>query len=359
MFSVKDWVDTRNWKNWAGNIKGIPTQSLLPHDINQLSNIIWNTGQQHKTLRVTGAAHSFSPVAKPEDIAISLHNMRGLIDIDSDTGEATFWAGTYLYEIGPILAQFGFALTNMGDIQEQTLAGAISTGTHGTGVNLGSLSSQVVKWAFVDGLGNYHEHSRGEDDLTEALHVSMGLLGVLVKVTIQTVPLYSLKCQSMHFFFDEALNVWDKMIRDHRHVEWFYFPGSEQIQLKIMDSIPIVEQTRKSKVIEDLKSHIIENGLLYLVSEVCKRQPKATKWVSNLASKSIPTGVKQGLSYEIFPTSRKVRFLEMEYAIPLERFHDCMEEIHFTLKSHPFKVHFPIECRITMGENGYFKPDTR
>lgn len=356
MFSVKDWVDTRKWQNWAGNVKGIPTQSLLPHDTKQLSNLIWNTQKQHKTIRVTGAAHSFSPIAKPDDIAISLHNMRGLIDINTETGEATFWAGTYLYEIGPILAQFGYALANMGDIQEQTLAGAIASGTHGTGVTLGSISNQVVMWGFVDGLGNYQEHTRGDDDLSNALHLSLGLLGVLVKATLKTVPLYSLKCQSIHYSFHTAIKDWDKMIREHRHVEWFYFPGVEQIQVKLMDQIPIVEQSKRAKTVEDLKNYVIENGLLYIVSEVCRKKPKTTKWVSYLSAKSIPTGVIQGLSYEIFPSPRKVKFLEMEYAIPLEKFQECMEEIHFTLKSHPFKVHFPIECRTTRGEKGFFSP---
>lgn len=356
MFSVKDWIDKSKWQNWAGNVKGMPTQSILPSDVKQLSNLIWNSQKQHKTIRVTGAAHSFSPVAKPDDIAISLHNMRGLIEIDPESKEATFWAGTYLYEIGPILEQFGLALANMGDIQQQTIAGAISTGTHGTGVSLGSLSSQIVKWGFVDGLGNYHEHTRGDDDLSKVLHISLGLLGVLVKVTMKTVPLYSLKYQSLHYPFTEANQLWSTMIREYRHVEWYYFPGEEQIQIKIMDQIPIVKQTRKSKKIEDLKTSIVENGLLFIVSELCKRQPKMTKWVSHLASKTVPTGIKEGLCYEIFPSARNVKFLEMEYAIPLENFQECMQEIHFTLKSYPFKVHFPIECRTMMGESGILSP---
>lgn len=356
MFSIKERVGAFRWENWAGNVKGLPILALLPQDMKQLSNFIWNIQKQHKTIRVTGAAHSFSPVAKPDDIAISLHNMRGLIDLDKETGEATFWAGTYLYEIGPILAGFGFALANMGDIQEQTIAGAISTGTHGTGVTLGSLSNQVVMWGFIDGLGNYHEHFRGEDDLSQALHISIGLFGVLVKVKIKTVPLYSLECKSMHCSFKEANKDWNTMIREHRHVEWFYFPGSEQIQVKIMNQISIVEQTRTSKVIEDLKNNVIENGLLYVASEICKRQPKTTKWVSKLASKSVPIGIKQGLSYQMFPSTRKVKFLEMEYAIPLENFQECMNEIHYTLKSHPFNVHFPIECRTMKGEKGFLSP---
>ena len=109
--------------------------------------------QQKRTIRVTGAAHSFSPVAMPEQSALTLHNMRGLISVDKEAYTATFFAGTYLYEVGPMLAEYGLALMNMGDIQQQTLAGAISTGTHGTGITFGSFASMVERWGIVTGEG--------------------------------------------------------------------------------------------------------------------------------------------------------------------------------------------------------------
>src|SRR5690606_36781887 len=143
----------------------------------------------------------------------------------------TFYAGTYLYEVGPLLAEYGLALLNMGDIQKQSLAGAISTGTHGTGLTLGSFSSMVETWGFVNGMGEYIEHQRGDDDLSEALHVSIGLLGILVKVTIKVIPLYSLHFTSERRQFKDEMIHYPHTIRAHRHVEWFYFPSSDLIQV--------------------------------------------------------------------------------------------------------------------------------
>ncbi|KOO51347.1 D-arabinono-1,4-lactone oxidase [Viridibacillus arvi] len=356
MFSVKDWIDQKEWTNWSGNVVSKPTRSLLPLSTEHLSQIIKKVSENGQTLRVTGAGHSFSPVAMPDDIAVSLHNMRGLINVDQASGEVTLWAGTYLYEIGPLLKEYGLALQNMGDIQDQTIAGAVSTGTHGTGITLGSISNQVIAWGFVDGLGEYHEHKRADDELSNSLHLSLGLLGVLVQVTLQTVPLYSLKCVSTQAILPVALQDWSQMIRENRHLEWFYFPGSEKVQVKMMNMIPIIEQSKSSKVIESVKNQFVENGLFYLMSELCRKQPKRTALVSKISASSVPNGVKTGLSYEIFPTPRHVKFLESEYAIPLEHFEACMEEIHYTLLSHPFRVHFPIECRTAAGEMGYLSP---
>lgn len=153
---------------------------------------------------------------------------------------------------------------NMGDIQEQTIAGAVSTGTHGTGVTLGSLSSTVTTWGFVDGTGIYREHLRGADDLSEAIHVSLGMLGVLVKVTIKVMPLYSLHYVGTRETLANGLAIFSEDIRQHRHVEWFYFPNSETIQVKRMNAVAPVYQTEWSKRVETLKLQIVENGAFLL-----------------------------------------------------------------------------------------------
>ena len=145
---------------------------------------------------MTGAAHSFNACARPEEIAISLHHLRGLVDIDKDRSEATVYAGTYLHELGDMLSEHGLALENMGDVQYQTLAGAVSTGTHGTGLSLGSVSGQIVAWEWVDGTGEVRTHRRGDDDLSNALHISLGMLGIFTKLTVKAVPLYGLREQS-------------------------------------------------------------------------------------------------------------------------------------------------------------------
>ena len=129
MFSVKQFKSGGKWTNWAGNVIAYPGETKLPKTVEEVCHIVHDTKASGKNIRVTGAAHSFSAIAMPNHVALSLHHMRGLINADSQTGEATFWAGTYLFEIGPALANYGLALANMGDIQQQTLAGAISTGT--------------------------------------------------------------------------------------------------------------------------------------------------------------------------------------------------------------------------------------
>lgn len=356
MFSIVKWKNGEKWANWAGNVISYPSEMYLPQSIEEVTNIVKHARELGKTIRVTGAAHSFSAVAMPEHIALSLHNMRGLIAVNEEKQEATLWAGTYLYEIGPLLAQHGFALINMGDIQEQTIAGAVSTGTHGTGVTLGSLSSAVTRWAFVDGTGTYREHTRGVDDLSEALHLSLGMLGVLVKVTIKVIPLYSLHYVSTRDTLENGLSIFAEDIRQNRHVEWFYFPSSETIQVKRMNAIAPVFQSSWSKRMETLKLQIVENGAFFAMSELCKWRPALSGAMSKLAAANVVEGEKKGISYEIYPSPRSVKFQESEYAIPLTQFEACMEEIHATFKSGMFNVHFPLECRTAAGEAGFLSP---
>ena len=356
MFSIDKWKNGEKWTNWANNVISYPSEMYLPQSTEEVTKIVKHARESGKTIRVTGAAHSFSAVAMPEHIALSLHNMRGLIAVNKEKQEATLWAGTYLYEIGPLLAQFGFALINMGDIQEQTIAGAVSTGTHGTGVTLGSLSSTVTKWGFVDGTGTYREHTRGMDDLSEALHVSLGMLGVLVQVTIRVMPLYSLHYVGTRDTLANGLTIFSEDIRQHRHVEWFYFPGSETIQVKRMNAVAPVYQSDWSKRMETLKLQIVENGAFYAISELCKWRPSLSGAMSKLAAANVVEGEKTGISYEIYPSPRSVKFQESEYAIPLAQFEACMEEIHATFKKGVFNVHFPLECRTTAGEAGYLSP---
>lgn len=356
MFSLDKWRSGQEWRNWSESQRAMPEQFLLPRSIDEVIACVKDAVAGQQSIRVTGAAHSFSPVAKPEQVALSLHHLRGLISVDAKANEATFYAGTYLHEIGELLAPYGLALSNMGDIQDQSLAGVISTGTHGTGVTLGSFSSMVVMWGIVDGHGVYREVVRGDDDLSRALHVSLGLLGVLVKVTIQVVPLYNLRYVSVRRALGEELAQFQTSIRANRHVEWYYFPGSETMQLKQMNMEPYEPQSTRSRRLEQVKMNVFENGAFYLLSELCRLQPRMSRGVAKLSSKLISNSERTDVSYHIYPSNRLVKFIETEYAIPLMRFEEAMEEIHATFSQQNIGVHFPIECRTTSAEDGFLSP---
>lgn len=356
MFSIKNWRDGKEWVNWSGNERAYAHNYELPSSIEEVITLVKRANTFKQTIRVTGAAHSFSPVAKPEFTAVSLHNLRGLVSVNLENNEATFYAGTYLHEIGPLLAEHGLALINMGDIQEQSLAGVISTGTHGTGVTLNSFSSMVTKWGLITGTGDYIEHECGDDDFSKALHLSLGLLGIIVTVTIRVVPIYNLHYVSKKENLLEQLPHFQTNIRENRHLEWYYFPGSEIIQVKTMNQTPLDPATELNRKWETVKASTLENGAFYLLSETCKKLPRFSSKVAKLSSMSVTNVERNDISYKIFPSSRAVRFIETEFAIPLERFEEAIEEIHWTFVRHPMNVHFPIECRTSAGEEGFLSP---
>ncbi len=344
------------WTNWAGNVQSTPNYTHFPSSISDVQDIVNSCRVRGTSLRVTGAAHSFSPVAKPDDDAMSLNNLRGLISYDSEVMEVRLWAGTYLYEATKLLASVNMGFENMGDIQEQTIAGAVSTGTHGTGLTLASLSDQVVAWTWVDGRGEVQQHRRGDDDLSKALSLSLGMLGVLVDVTLRTIPLYSLEVKNYHREFTVAIEEWQTKIQNHRHVEWFYFPGTKIVQVKETDCVALKKQTLLSKANDFVKIGLIETIGFKVISELCRIRPQLSKTMTHFSANNVPTGTKSGMYHEIFPTARLVRFTETEYAIPLASFEECMIEIQLFFKAHPFYVHFPIECRITAGEDAFLSP---
>ena len=347
MFSIEE-----KWSNWAETFTTPQAMIYEPASIDEVCTIVKQAVKQQQTIRAIGAGHSFSGVAKPDQLAISLTRLRGLLHMDVAQQEATFWAGTPLYEIGPLLEAHGYALANMGDIDVQSLAGATSTGTHGTGVTLGSLSSQVVRWGLVDGLGNYREVTR-RDPLASSLHIGLGVFGVVVQLTLKVVPIYGLAYESSRMTVAETLQSFQQIITTNRHAEWYYFPGQQQMQLKCMNAVPYEQLERKPTKALD---HFIENRVLQGMSSLCKVMPRATTAVSQISAKAVPIGTRQDVSYRVFATPRQVKFAECEYAIPLQHFEAFLEELHYTMSRELFHVHFPIECRTQRGEAGILSP---
>ncbi|WP_201585747.1 D-arabinono-1,4-lactone oxidase [Psychrobacter sp. HII-4] len=359
MFSLKQWQANNDWQNWVGYERAQPEQKLMPASVAELQDIIKQARKDKKRVRVTGAAHSFSGCAKPEEIAISLHHMRGLISVDTEAKLATLHAGTYLHEIGEALEAHGLALENMGDVQAQTVAGAASTATHGTGVTLGSIADQVVGWEWVDGRGELHRHQRGNpqtDDLGNALHVSLGMLGVFTKLTLRVVDLYGLQERNEVMDFADGLANFHKNVQSHRHLEWFLFPGTNKLQQKTLSVIEPKPMSHAQKLKDTFDSVVTLNGAFYVLCELARMKPEWSKKVSQISASSIPNTRREGYSYEVFPTPRGVKFNESEYFIKLSDFDACITEVNQILLKDNKHSHFPIEVRTHKGETGMLSP---
>ncbi len=360
MFSLIDWHNSEQWKNWVGYEQATPEQKLTPNSVEELQEIVRNAAVNGKRVRVTGAGHSFSPVAKPEEIAISLHHMRGLVSVDKQKMEVTIKAGTYLHEVGPALLDHGLALINMGDVQNQSVAGAMSTATHGTGITLGSVAEPVVGWKWVDGHGELHSHTRIDgntnDDLSNALHLSLGMLGIMVEYTIKVVPIYGLHESSEALKFDDALAKFMDVTHNVRHMEWFLFPGTNKVQQKVLKVCAPKPMSKIQHFKDKLEGKVVLNGAFYLMSEFARKNHKHIKTVSKISADNIPNTVRQGYSYEVFPKPRGVFFNESEYFVDLDKYQACLSYFNEALMEDTRLSHFPIEVRTHKGEAGFLSP---
>lgn len=344
----------KRWTNWAHTSECMPERWFYPVSIPEVVNIVQEAASQGKTIRVAGAGHSFTRLVETDDWIVSLDRLTGIDELNEEEKTVTVFAGTRLYEIGEELGKRGYALENLGDINVQSIAGAISTGTHGTGLSFGNLSSQVIELVLVTGRGEVLTVSEEKHpELFKASLVSLGCLGIIVKVKLKIIraPVYEFQSYKLHFLqLEKQL---DELIQTNRHFECFIFPYSDLVQIKTMN---MTNNRPQSTKLYELKNLVLENCLFYLVSECCRLFPKTSKFFSRLSAKGVGTSTISAYSYQLFATPRFVRFREMEYAIPLEYFRNVLSEIRATIERKRYAVHFPIECRTVKKNDIWLSP---
>ncbi len=336
-----------SWTNWAGTVQSEPADFLNPASIEEVQMLVLRAKEERRSIRVIGAGHSFTPIAATSDWLVSLDQLTGVVEI-TDQGTVEVLAGTRLYDLAAQLNKVGLAQENLGDINTQSIAGAISTGTHGTGIEFGNLSSQIVELTLVTASGVLltltPEH---HPVLFYASLVSLGTLGIIVSVRLRTVerPIYHYESTKMAF--DSLIPQIGKLIKENRHFECFLFPYSDSVQLKKMN-----ESTEKPQRLAThrLATTLTENYMFYFISELCRMRPQTSRFFSRLSAKAIGTTSIHAASVDLFATPRLVRFREMEYAIPLEHLQKALVRIKRVIEDSNFGVHFPIEVRMVKGD---------
>ncbi|WP_188455183.1 D-arabinono-1,4-lactone oxidase [Virgibacillus oceani] len=351
MFSIKN----NKWKNWSETVMSISETFYQPKTLQEVISIVKKCGENRKTLRVVGAGHSFTPLAATSECLISLNHLSGIASIDHEHGLVDVWAGTTLKELGELLHEQGYAMENLGDINVQTLAGAISTGTHGTGIQFGSISTQVTGLTIVTSFGEVLEVSEQYNgDYFQALRVSLGMLGIIVKIKLRVIPSHQLLSESSRMSLDVCLNQLNEFNQKNRHFEFFWFPHTKTVQVKRMNGIH--DERLSGKKSNTFNEVVVENGVFWILSEMCRLQPKLSKLISTISAKGIPTAKQFGDSYSLYATPRLVKFREMEYSVPAESMGVVLKDIQFALEKDNFQVHFPIECRYVKQDNIWLSP---
>jgi FAD-linked oxidoreductase len=327
---------------------------VSPRSVEELAQIVGDCGRTGRRLRVAGSGHSFTPLVATDDLMVSLKNLTGL---DESVGAArdrvTALAGTRLKDLGQALFDHSLAMENLGDIDEQSISGAISTGTHGTGVNFGSIATQVIGLTLVTASGELMECSEHLNaDLFRAAQVSLGALGVIVRVTLRVQPSYRLRRESRRALLDDCLANLEQHKRKNRNFEFFWFPYSAYCQAKFLN------QTTEPPTRINRWSRIMENRIFLALSEWCRLMPSMCRPISRFSAWSIPRVVEVNYSQLVYPTPRLVRFQEMEYNLPVEHFIDAISEIRDCINRNRFAVHFPVECRFVRADDIWLSPAT-
>jgi FAD-linked oxidoreductase len=341
-------------RNWSRTVSWEPRRVVEPEDVEAVADLVRACRGARRRLRVVGAAHSFTPIAATDDTGVTLDHHQGIVDVDHASGTATVRGGTRLAALGEELFAHGLAQENLGDVDRQSIAGAVATGTHGTGGALGSISTQVVALELVTGTGEVRWLTESADrDLLRAAQVSLGLLGVVTQVTLRVRPAYRLRYLAERRRLDDVLADLDELVGAHRHVEFFWFPYSEHVQLKVQDE---TDEPLSGRVRSVVSETLRENAALWGVSQIGRTFLGLSPALGRLSGRAVGSVTGVDWSHRVFASRRWARFDEMEYSLPREQLPDALRELRRLIAERRFPVNFPIEVRFVAGDDIWLSP---
>jgi FAD-linked oxidoreductase len=340
--------------NWSRLVRFTPARVERPADVAGIVAAVRGSAGG-AGLRVVGGAHSFTPLIETEGTLVSLDRFQGVDAVDRAAGRAVVRGGTRLRRLNADLAAAGVALENLGDIDRQSIAGAVSTGTHGTGLSLGSLSTQVEAMELVTGAGEVVECSPDRDpELFRAAQVSLGALGVIARLTLRVVPEYRLRYRRHREPLEECLARLPERRAAHRHLEFYWFPHSDVVQVKVHD--PTDEPARPRRVRRLLEGMLVDNLGFGLLCGLCRMRPALSASVSRFFARAAGTGTDVDRSDRVLVSRRLVRFQEMEYSLPVEEAPAALRALKEWIAAERAPVCFPLEFRYVKADEAFLSP---
>ncbi|WP_022886683.1 D-arabinono-1,4-lactone oxidase [Glaciibacter superstes] len=359
------------WRNWARTEHVRPRRVERPSSAAAVQRAVVAAGQAGLRIKAVGSGHSFTGIAVAPDVLLDLHDLElgvdnysvdndrgadysgadhgggGAIRVDVELGRVTLAAGTPLHRLPALLRPHGLALENMGDIDRQTIAGATSTGTHGTGAGFGGLATQIVALTLVTGDGALLRVSEIENpDLLPAARLGLGALGIVVDVTIQCVPAFLLHAVDAAEPLDAVLESWLERSETLDHFEFYWFPHTGSALTKTNTRLPADGiRSPLSPVRRWLDDELLANGLYRATCGIGAALPALVPRFSRMAERLSGGRDYTDASPRVFVTNRTVRFREMEYALPLEAVPEALREVRALIEERGWRISFPIEVR--------------
>jgi FAD-linked oxidoreductase len=348
------------WQNWAGTATADPVRRHWPRSTGEIADAVTAAAEDGLTARALGSGHSFTRAAATSGAALDLSGWTGIAGADLDSGLVTVRSGTTIRELNAALDALGLAMANLGDIDAQTVSGAISTGTHGTGAALGGIATQVTGLELVLADGSVVSCSAGErPDLFHAARVSVGALGVLSTVTLRCVPAFALAADERPMPLEEVLARFAEFATGNDHFEFYWFPYGKNALVKRNNRVslgagsaglaaapPPMPSWRRF-----LEYEVMENAAFGALCRTGRAVPATIKPLNRLAAATLSKRSYSAPSHHVFVTPRRVRFVESEYAVPREHLLDVLAELRAGVARLADPVMFPVEVRIAAADD--------
>ena len=345
------------WSNWSGAVRGEPERFLKPANEAEL---VAAAREGVAPVRVVGSGHSFTPLGETNGTAISLDAFGGVVSVDAAASTATVKAGTKIHALGRPLYDLGVGLKNQGDIDRQAIAGAVGTGTHGTGPTLGSLSSEVKGFRLITAAGEVLDCSPSSNaDVFDAGRVSFGTLGVMSEITLGVRKAYKLREKNWVMPAAECWRDLAKLKEQHRHFEFFWFPHAEGVVAKTLDETEeqVAAPLTSEQMFERGERVSPDQRAFKIGCEIARALPSFSARVQRFfTNASMGASSRARWAHEIFPSARNVRFNEMEYAVPAANGVDCIREVAEAIVKNKVPGVFPIEFRYVKADDIWLSP---
>ena len=340
---------SQSWRNWSGLEQASGLRVVTPGSAEDVAAEVVRARDAGETVKMPGTGHSFTGIARPEHTLLRPAGLTGIVAVDRDAMTVTALAGTQLKVFNAALEGLGLSLHNMGDIAEQTLAGAISTGTHGTGGRASGLAAQVVGLELVTGTGELLRATATENpDVLDLARVGLGALGVITTITFAVEPLFLLRAEERPMSWADAMASFDDMVAGADHVDMYWFPHSDRMLTK-----------RNTRLGTDLTSadplprwrawlddDFLSNTVFGLQTAGLNRVPSAIPAANRFAARLLGPRTYTDVAHRVFTTERRVVFREMEYAVPRAAGLAVLAECRRVFDKSGLKVSFPVEIRV-------------
>lgn len=351
-------MTSTTWTTWSKQHSTHHQGLLAPRSIHEAQEIITQAASTGQKIKVVGASRSSSAIAQPTDILLTLDYLTGLTTINPDAGTATFLAGTTVTTANRVLLHYNLAFENLGRLGAQTLAGAISTGTHGTGISYGIISTQVSDLTLLTSTGDLITCSHTQNpDIFKAALVGLGALGIIVSITFKVVPLFRLHAAERGHSYIKIVTSFSERSHGSDHYEFSWFPSSPEVRTRRLTRLPLLPDgflhphARISQARRHGNDLLLNNGLFEGISYLGSKAPSTQKALNKISNWAKGNRRYADYAPAVFTIHRTVPQNNMEYAFPLENFQDVMRDVRHRLDALNTHPTFPLVIRTAAADD--------